>query len=539
MKTRGIARKINESSEFVLVHQPCPCGKSSDAYCINEDGSGKCFSCNEFFKSTRGDNLDNEVENNEVLGKDFIVGFKPHRGLYAQTLEFFGVLCKLEPKTEEILEVSFPYPNGAIKLRKLGKKFKTTGQNTREPTLFGMDKFDPAAYGTLTIVEGEYDACAVHQMMGNETAVVSVRSSSTAKSDVIACWDYINSFQKIVLSLDNDEHGESASREIASLFDFNKVFKVNMQKHKDANDYLEHEDHIDYIRAWKKAARYTPDNIISTFSEIEESLKDSQEDMIGTYPFGNLQNALYGLHRGEVIVWKGDEGIGKTETFRAIEHHLLKTVPNSKIALLHLEEDEGTTVKGIATYEDKFPYVHPEYQVENRVIMDAFKKAVDNREDRVYIYESFDVEDENAILDNIRFLVKACGCEFVFLDHITWLATGLDNEDERRKLDRISQKLKLLAKELRFCLNLISHTNDDGKTRGSRNNTKVANTVIHMTRDKTHVNPDERNKMHYMIEKARTGGNTGPAGFAMFDRETMRLVDGSEYVKFELPGVGK
>jgi hypothetical protein len=56
-------------------------------------------------------------------------------------------------------------------------------------------------------------------MMGNETAVVSVRSSSTAKADAIACWDYINSFKKIVLSLDNDEPGESASREIASLFD--------------------------------------------------------------------------------------------------------------------------------------------------------------------------------------------------------------------------------------------------------------------------------------------------------------------------------
>jgi hypothetical protein len=60
-----------------------------------------------------------------------------------------------------------------------------------------------------------------------------------------------------------------------------------------------------------------------------------------------------------------------------------------------------------------------------------------------------------------------------------------------------------------------------------------------MSRDKTHANMDERNKMYYMIEKARTGGNTGPAGFAVFDRDTMRLIDGSEYVKFELPGVKK
>lgn len=536
MRSLGNMKK----NEFKLVHQPCPCGKSSDAYCINFDDSGKCFSCDKFFPKPYGEHV---LDNNEsgVEGVDFIVGTKPHRGLYAKTLEFFDVLCKLDPKTEDILQVAFPYPSGALKIRRADKTFYTTGENTKEPSLFGMNKFDPAAYGTLTIVEGEYDACAVYQMMDRETAVVSVRSAIFASKDCSnqKNWDYINSFNKIVLCLDNDEPGEKAAREIASLFDFNKVFRVDLHKYKDANDYLQNDSIVDFIRAWKKAARYTPDNIISTFHEIEESLKDSQEDMIGTYPFATLQNQLYGLHRGEVIVWKGDEGIGKTETFRAIEHHLLKTVPNSKIAILHLEEDEGTTVKGIATYEDKYPYVHPEYQVDNKTVIEAYKKAVDNREDRVYIYESFDVEDENAILDNIRFLVKACGCEFVFLDHITWLATGLDNEDERRKLDRISQKLKLLAKELRFCLNLISHTNDDGKTRGSRNITKVANTVVHMTRDKTHANMDERNKMFYMVEKARTGGNTGPAGHAVFDRETMRLVDSHDYAKFELPGVAK
>jgi replicative DNA helicase len=153
---------------------------------------------------------------------------------------------------------------------------------------------------------------------------------------------------------------------------------------------------------------------------------------------------------------------------------------------------------------------------------------VGEREDRVYIYESFDVEDENQMIDTIRFLVSACGCDFIFLDHISWLATGMENEDERKKLDRISQKLKLLAKELRFCLIMISHTNDDGKTRGSRNISKVANTVIHLTRDKVSPSLEERNKMYYTIEKARTGGNTGPAGVGVFDRETMMLIDGNQ-----------
>jgi tRNA(Ser,Leu) C12 N-acetylase TAN1 len=103
----------------------------------------------------------------------------------------------------------------------------------------------------------------------------------------------------------------------------------------------------------------------------------------------------------------------------------------------------------------------------------------------------------------------------------------MEGEDERRKLDRITQTLKLLAKELGFCLIMISHTNDDGKTRGSRNITKVANTVIHLERDKTTPIETLRTQIKFIIEKARLPGSTeGPAGFGQYNTETLVLEDG-------------
>src|SRR5690606_2934837 len=154
------------------------------------------------------------------------------------------------------------------------------------------------------------------------------------------------------------------------------------------------------------------------------------------------------------------------------------------------------------------------------LILSGYKRAVRDDEGRVHIHSSFDVEDESAFLGNIRFLVSAAGCRFIFLDHISWLATGTDDEDERRKLDRVSQKLKLLAKELRFCLIMISHVNDDGKTRGSRNISKVANTVISLDRDIL----EESTRTYFLIEKARLGGRTGKAGHGLFDREKGKLI---------------
>ena len=255
--------------------------------------------------------------------------------------------------------------------------------------------------------------------------------------------------------------------------------------------------------------------------EFAGALKKAKEDIIGTYPFDGLQSKLYGLARGEVAVFKGDEGIGKTEIFRAMEHHLLRTT-KSNIGIIHLEEDNGTTLRSLAGYELGVNAVVPNATVSESDILSAIDKLGGNS-GRISIHSSFDIEDENAIIDNVRFLVSAAGCDFIFLDHISWLATGQDDEDERKKLDRISQRLKLLAKELRFWLGEISHVNDAGKTRGSRNITKVANTVIHLSRDLTNADENIRSTTYYTIEKARMGGNTGPAGQVIYDKATGRL----------------
>lgn len=508
--------------DWVKTAQPCPCGKSSDAYALDSNGNGFCFSggCSKpFFRNnTDAEEFDSDKRVDEAY---------PHRGLTVKTLDTYGTKTKIYEGTP--LETAFFYPNGSIKARSFAaKKFRTIG-DMKNATLFGRNVFDKASKRVITITEGEYDAMSVFQMVGQESAAVSVRSSSSAKLDCKNEYDYINSFEKIVINFDSDEAGQDAAKKVASLFDFKKVFNLSLSKGKDANYYLDKGLVEDYCKAWRGVKRYTPDNILSTWGDFAKALGEKREERIGTYPFEQLQSMLHGLHRGEVVVIKGDEGIGKTELFRAIEDHLLATT-KSPLGIIHLEEDNGTTLRGIASYHSKDGSIHPERGVSDTDVLEVVKKATGNDEARIFLHSSFDVEDEDAFTDNIRFLVAGCGCEFVFLDHISWLATATDSsgagDDERKKLDRISQKLKLLAKELGFCLIMISHVNDDGKTRGSRNITKVANTVIHVSRDKTSSDAVERNKMNMMIEKARLiGAKTGPASYALYDEEALMLVD--------------
>jgi twinkle protein len=505
--------------------QPCPCGKSSDAYAIDTNGNGFCFrgGCSKFFRAGK----EEEPDKSKFLMKPYA-----HRGITEKTFAKFGVLVKWYE--DKPFEVGFRYPNGSFKLRPVEyKSFRTQngtepGSEFKEAALYGKNVFDKSSKRVITITEGEYDALSVFQMIGEETAAVSVRGASSAKSDCRKDYEYLNSFDKIVINFDNDEPGQSAAKQVASLFDFKKVFNLILDKHKDANGYLKAGEIKEYFNAWKSVKRYTPDNILSTWSDFEEAIKKNKEQKIGDYPFEQLQSMLHGIHAGEVIVIKGDEGIGKTEIFRAMQNHFLKTT-KIPLGIIHLEEDNGTTLRGIASYYAKDGSLHPDAMITDEEVLDNVKKATENDESRIFLHSSFDVEDETAFTDNVRFLVAGCGCKAIFLDHISWLATGGMGEDERLKLDRISQRLKLLAKELGFAMIEIAHVNDDGKTRGSRNITKVANTVIHLSRDKTNASDDERNKMFIMVEKARLpGAKEGPAGYALYNEEFLMLMDPHE-----------
>lgn len=457
--------------------------------------------------------------------------FYPHRGLTESTLKYYGITTKFIDG--DPFETGFPYPNNkGVKIRSMKeKKFRAVG-DMKDPDLFGMDKFDPGSRESITITAGEYDAPSIWQATGGKTAAVSLPSGnvSQAMKVCIKHRDYINAFKKIYLCLDNDEIDRKTTREISSLFDFNKVYLVKIQKYKDANDYCQHGEHSDLFRIWDSAKRYSPDNIISTFSDIHKALSEVKEDQIGTYPFGSLNAMLYGLHKGEIVTIIGvpaspeanSSGVGKTEFFRALQHHLLKTT-KSNIGIIHLEEDSGTTIKAIAGYELNMPATLPDCGLSINDIFDGYKNAVGHKDDRVHIYTSFELQDEAALLDNIRFLASGAKCDFIFLDHITWLATGLQDEDGRLKLDRITTRLKLLAKELRICIIMISHTNDNGRTRGSRNVENVSNTIIKLTRDKLSLDDDVRNTIYLAIDKARLGGQSGPAGCIVMDKMSKKL----------------
>jgi twinkle protein len=435
-------------------------------------------------------------------------------------MRHYNVRTKIDSSGKPV-EIIFPYGPDAAKHRELEKKsFYSTGQMA-SVHLFGLDKFNAGQNLAVTITEGELDALSVYQMLGSKFPVLSVRSASSAKKDCAANRDWLNHFEKIYLCFDNDEPGQKAAKEVAALFGNSKVYNVKLTKYKDANELLQAGEGDTFRNIWYNSTRLLPDGILSSFSQFRDILNKDIGKSSVSYPYATLQSMTYGIRQGECTLFTALEGVGKTEIIRSIEYHILKTTDHN-IGVIHLEENEKRTLEGFAGYELKQPCHLPDSFVTDIEKEEALKKAI-GRDERVHLNVKWGSDDPDFFLDRVRFLATAADCKFIFLDHITMTVTGLHDADQTKILDYLSTNLAALTEQLNFGLVFVSHVNDDGLTRGSRNISKVAHTWIHLNRDHTSEDETTRNVTYLTIRKNRFAGRTGPAGKLLFDPNTFTV----------------
>lgn len=457
---------------------------------------------------------------------DVTYQYVPWRGITAETMKFYGVPTKVSADGTP-LALGFKYGNGRTKVRQIAEKsFSTTGEATESTGfLFGKERFPAGSAKAITITEGELDALSAFQLLGSKYPVVSVSGASGARADCTKDYDYLNAFDRIYLCFDSDEAGQKAVQQVANLFDFNKIYHVKLDL-KDANEFLQARRDKDFVSAWWAAKRFLPEGVISNFSEFEKIIDEDVKKASVPYPFGTLQHLTYGIRTGEVVLLKAQEKIGKTEIMRAIEYHLLKTT-DANIGIIHLEEGKHRLVKGLAGYELQQPVHLPDCGVSKEEIKKAFH-AVVKRDERLHIYTHFGSDDPDVILNTIRFMAGPCECKYIFLDHITMVVTGLQDEDERKALDYISTRLGMMVRELNFCLFLVSHVNDHGQTRGSRLIPKIADLIISLDRDILSPDEETRNTTRLLVEGNRFASTTGPAGNLKFDFGTFMITEKQE-----------
>lgn len=508
-----------KTTSDIIVEKELPCPKpcgSSDAYFLYGDGHGHCFSCGYHYFPKK-----EFIELNDIFTYEYL----NFRGIDALTFKKYGAKTKIDSDGKPI-SIGYPHREaGTFKVRELeAKKFSYVGQVNRG--CFGVDKFTAGSHKYVIITEGYEDALSCYQAC--RVPAVSVQSSSTAAADCAVDRAYLNSFERIYLAFDADERGREAAASVAKLFDYSKVYELKFPggNRKDANDFVQVGLSQELLNLFHNAKKYLPDTIVSSFVDFNKIIRETPKVGIA-YPFPTLTYMTYGIRTGETVLITAQEGVGKTEVMHAIEHKLL-TETDDAVGAIFLEEPKRRHLQALAGIHLQRPVHLPDCGVPDEEVFSAVQKVV-KQDDRLHIYSHFGSDDPEHILDTIRFLVSARACRYILLDHITMVVSGLGGENERRALDYLSTRLEMMVKELDFGLLLVSHVNDDGLTRGSRNISKICDIRVNLYRDITSSDPIIRRTTNVLVGKNRFCGRTGPAGQLLFDPATYTLKEDMGY----------
>lgn len=516
------------SSVAIAEHQPCPMCKSSDAYTLYSDGHGYCFSCRGFKKK------DTEPMNQTVV----LNRPRPKTNLPDMPESFSALEDRgINQKTAEKYKVSYiedgpfvhhyPYTRKgeyvASKKRKRETKGFAWAGDTGNLDLFGQGSFPAGCAPAITIVEGECDALAAYQMNGG-FPVVSVQSASTAERDVRSNFEYLSSFEEIVICFDSDEAGSEAAIKVANVLPVGKVRILSLSEHKDANDYLQYGKGRLFKQEWYNAAKYTPATL-KTGKQLWDEIINVPDYETVSYPFEGIDKMTYGIRLSELVIVNAGHKVGKSTFLGEITHHILNHT-ESGIGLMRLEESNRDSALNLMSIEANKRLHLPDVweQCTTEEIREYYDKVMNT--DRIIIWDHFGSNSIEAVLNQIRNMA-ALGCKYIVLDHISIIVSD-QSGDERKQLDELATKIKSLCMEINVCVLAVVHQNREGKIRGTAGIEQLANIVIRLERDKEHTSDFVRNSTKVVISDNRFCGVTGLACYLYFDQETGRMLEYTE-----------
>lgn len=421
------------------------------------------------------------------------------------------------------------------KLRFPDKSFAILGSISNR--LYGSQLW--ASGKKIVITEGEIDCLTVSQLQGNKWPVVSIpNGAQAAKKAIEANLEYLDKFDEVVLMFDMDEPGRKACEECAKVLPAGKAFIANLPL-KDPNECLLEGKGSDVIQAIWNAKPYRPDGIVSGTDLYEkcvtdiDDLKDSVE-----YPWVALQNKTKGARHGELYVLTSGSGMGKSTLLRELEFYF--GVERKELCgIVALEESTRKTgLELMSLYLNKRLILNPEGTSEDERSR-AFAETIGNG--RFFLYDHFGSLDSGNLLSKLRYMIVSLGCKRIFLDHISIVVSGIDNDEdggERKAIDKLMTNLRSLVEETQCTMFVVSHLkrpekkgHEEGgqvslsQLRGSGAIAQLSDMVIGLERNQQGDSP---NVLTIRVLKNRHSGDTGVSGHLYYNTETGRLTDYEE-----------
>ncbi len=550
--------KVQSVDSELLYHTACISDNcnSSDAMAVYrntyEDSeiklSAYCFSCNTAF---RNDTLEEHGVKMIAPEGSIRKEQKPVDFSGIQEIEFRGwrergitkavsakygvhtvvkdnnVIARYYPSTSDNKIVGY-------KKRTVPKDFVGIGSTKATNELFGQSVFE-AGQKYLVITTGEEDAMAFAEALRTEqywTPCISVTCGDTSiMKQFKANFNYINSFEKVILAFDNDPAGQKYLEEAARLLSPGKAFIAKFPRDvKDACDMLKANRASELKQVFWKAEPFSRVDVLhleQMWDDFES--EDTNVKIAFPHAWSHLNEMMNGgMEKGEITVIGALTSIGKSSLVNNIVYNLIENT-KFKVGAMYLEGTKREVVRDLLSLDAGI-----NLRTTNRTDLDInalkhkFFEGLARKNQFVYVDHQGSISTTE-IFDKLNYLAKAEGCDVIIIDPIQ---AGVNSSDNGAIIEFMDTLLKF-AKETDTCVIAVSHMRKPSEDNphavseynlmGSASINQIAFNTILISRDKMNEDSAKRSATKLQLVKCRRTGNTGEAGWLRYDHNTTHL----------------
>ena len=488
-----------------------------------------------------------EEQAKEIKGNTGTKG-KGFRGIRDDISIPFGVRYSYDESSGDVTEQWYPVTDDnslvGYKIREIPKNFRSKGRTGADCDLFGQFKFNRGGKYVLC-QEGEVDALSAYQMLSDynksrgsdfEIAVVSPTTGAMSKKQIQNNYAFFDTFDNIILGMDNDEAGNKARDELVKYLPKGKV-KIMQMRYKDANEYLMKGKEKEFIKDFYDSKKMVPVGVLPSDQLYDRLMQQAHVEKLPWPPLMGKLNDFFkgGMPLGHIINIAAATSVGKTSVVNELLYYWIFN-SSHKCGIVSMELDAGQYAEALLSrhLQRKLVLIEDEEEkIEYLKRPDIMKKANELLTDeegnpRFYLLDNRDGTVEE-IQSTIEELVISCGCKVIVIDVLQDIIAALPIDEQELFL----KWSKSMIKSHGITLVYINHTrktsagqnaaDDEQSIHGSSSIIKSASVNIMLKRDKMNENPIIRNKTEILVHKNRIFGITGPAGSMYYDNETHTL----------------
>lgn len=345
------------------------------------------------------------------------------RGISAETAKLYEVAsAKVWNGERELDALAFPYKRDGelLQVKRIsterpdGKKV-IMAEGDCEPCLYGWQAI-PKNMRIVILCEGEID-CMSYYQYGFPALSVPFGGGKGAKQQWIE-FEYHNldRFDEIWISMDSDEVGQAAAREIATRLGEHRCRLVKLP-HKDINECLmagiSSDDIVGYL---ERASFFDPEELYSAREFYHDTINAfyGKEQSLFYSPWECL-NHNFAFRQAELSLVNGVNGHGKTEV---VGHMALEAMRQGvKTCIASLEIKPGILLKRL-TRQSTCLKLPPQLEIES-----AFKFY----DDRLWLFGLTGTAKADRLIEIFTYAWKRYGIELFIIDSL--MKCGIGDDD--------------------------------------------------------------------------------------------------------------